>query len=80
MIPMCRRKLAQDVTERLYGGLQGYGSLLIEPGFWASALHLWATPCPPHGSTDDKNISGWRHVCTVPLADCHAAVTAGSAS
>lgn len=48
------------MRQRMYGDLQGYGSLLVVPGFWAEALHVWETD-PLAGEVS------WREVECVPL-------------
>ena len=53
--------MVEQVRERLYGDLQGYGSLLIVPGFWAEALHVWETD--PNAGEE-----AWREIMRIPLS------------
>ena len=57
----CRRELAEQARERLYGDLQGFSTLLIEPGFWAEALHVWDTSAPAGSEAQ------WHEISCFPL-------------
>ena len=54
--------MAGEARERLYGEMQGFKTLLVEPGFWAEALHVWDTNAPA-GSEEQ-----WHEVAVFPLA------------
>lgn len=58
---MCRQKVAKGATDRLYGDMKGYGTLLVETGFWAETLQVWATPAA------DKSLQTWKMVASYPL-------------
>ena len=58
----CRQKLAAQARERLYGDLQGYSTLLIEPGFSVHALHVWQADLA-------AGEASWREVACIPLAE-----------
>jgi hypothetical protein len=58
----CRCAAAEEVQERLYGPLQGYGSLLVETGFWVTALHVYETPWP-------ADEASWPHVARFSLSE-----------
>lgn len=56
-----RAEVVTVARERLYGNAQGFQSLLVDTGFWASALHVFST-----AGSDETN---WKEIATVPLTD-----------
>jgi hypothetical protein len=55
-----RARVVEEARERLYGDVQSYSTLLVVPGFWAEALHVWETDA-------SKGEASWREIARIPL-------------
>mmetsp|Transcript_30140 Transcript_30140/g.71785 ORF Transcript_30140/g.71785 Transcript_30140/m.71785 type:complete len:189 (+) Transcript_30140:74-640(+) len=51
-----RSRAVSEARRRLYGEGSGYGSLLVEAGFWAEEIGLWRT------DPEDRSLAGWTRI------------------